>query len=77
MMEFIEEYKYKTCYWYAEIIEEYHDSLKYNQPFEELDNITNEMFRIALTSLIKNELIHVANYMKESYEVYVMPWEKM
>mmetsp|Transcript_32806 Transcript_32806/g.38483 ORF Transcript_32806/g.38483 Transcript_32806/m.38483 type:complete len:97 (+) Transcript_32806:372-662(+) len=74
---FIEKYKYVDNRFNNEIIEEYHDALKYNLPFEEVDNITNEIYRIALTSLIKNDIIQMAKYMKESYEVYIMPWEKM
>lgn len=55
--EFINKYKYVDNRFNKELIEDYYDVLKYNMPFDEVCNNTEEMFRIALTSLIKDELI--------------------
>ena len=59
--DFIDKYKYIDNRFNKEIIEEYHDVLSYNQPFDEVCNTNNETYRIALTSLIKDELITKVN----------------
>mmetsp|Transcript_43689 Transcript_43689/g.56026 ORF Transcript_43689/g.56026 Transcript_43689/m.56026 type:complete len:135 (-) Transcript_43689:23-427(-) len=77
--DFIEIYRYKTTCWYEYVIDDYNEFLRDGSTFEEWSNNWYDLGTIkeALTSKIKDDIIQMAEYMKESYEIYYMPWEKM